>query len=356
MRFLVSFVFVLGGFWGPLATAECSLRYTYDTADRLGPAFFARAGYSRDNDDVLEGHFETAVLDFELVGFPDPKGQGTCLYLVSTSVLMQEAQSAAGWVNAWFARPAGTVSVLASGRVPKTAPLASAAPSKVLKEQIASYMQNGMPDTKMPAALVRGEDRGPSVSLRTETLLGRFGDGKHGGRVYFQKAGRLDAKGNGLFLTQDDSSYDLVRHVLEWRVELQSGMPVNIERPLLDPRTKSESGDFANQVKLLTPSWHGVAEVPIPSQPGKMEIKKHSVALLWRDVLVKSENRNPAYGKTDLYQLLSKTSSTEVMGKRFPHKSNRYFDPGAIKEPSPAKAPSQKAPAPQAPPRRGRRF
>ncbi len=348
MRFLFAFLVVGGGLSFPLSAGDCPLHYTYDATDRKAPTFFVRAGYSRDNDDFVEGHFETAVFDFELVGFPDASGQGTCLYLVSSAVLVQDAQNADSWVKAWFARPAGTVSALASGKTPKTAPERSAAPSVVVREDKAAYMRNGFPDSKMPTALVRAEDRRPSVSLRSETFLGRFPDGRHGGHVYFQKASALDSKGNGLFANQDDSNYEFVRQVLEWRVELKDGMPVNIHRPLVDARTRDESGDFANQVKLINPAWHGVAKVPLPNQPGKMETKKHSVALLWRDVLVKSENRDPVYDKTDLYALLSQAASSEVLGKRLPHKSNRIFDPGA--QAAKAQAPTQ------APSRRQRRF
>lgn len=354
MRFLLSLCAVCCSFGAPLFADDCPLNYTYDASDPRGPAFFVRAGYSRDNDDFIEGHFETAVFDFDLVGFPSASGKGTCLYLVSSAVLVQDAKNAGGWVKAWFARPAGTVSVLASGRTPKTAPAASAAPSVVLKETIAAYMSNGFPDSKMPSALVRPQDRLPSVSLRSETFLGRFEDGKHGGLVYFQKATGFDAKGNGSFSNRDDSNYDLVRQVLEWRVELKGGMPVNVTRPLVDSRTGRETGDFANQVKLLNPSWHGVTKVAIPSQPGKMETKKHSVALLWRDVLVKSENRNPVYDKTDLYALLGEANSLETLGARLPHKSERVFDPGAQVVSTPAKAPQQPAAPP--PQRFRRRF
>lgn len=239
---------------------ECEISHNYISGDPLAPTFILRSGYSRDNDDVAEGHYETAVFDLELVG--RTVGDKTCLYLVNTTTLSSEANNAAGWTNQFFIRKAGS----------SIEPIQnSAARFSVIQQDQASYLSN---QKYIPFEEPRPEGK---VALFHYTFLGAVPDGIYVGKIFYQ-APTGWRQGQPLFENRDDSKYE-VRHVLQWSVSLPSGLVTD-----------------ASKVRFVTPKWSG----------GE---KTHTVKLMWRDV-IQDETR------TDLYEALkANPPPDEVLGR-----------------------------------------
>jgi hypothetical protein len=303
-----------GLFVTSLATAApCALHSTLDARDPLAPDFVLRSGYSRDNDDAAEGHYETAIFDLELVGHKQADGSGVCVYFVSTSTLKEHQAKASSYAAAWYVRKAGihAVSGGAWKEIEAVSPYGVA--SKPQSRTVAGYM-----DGRMGAEFVRPGDKGPSVELRSELLLGKFTDGKYYGRVFFQGPTGRQRNGSPAFTNTDDSNYDIVRHVAEWRLELSGGALLNPDGMAAVKQYDGSVPIFRNQVRLATPAWNG-SPVVIRASPREVENKYHSVGLLWRDVvaLQKGEAGARSYLRYNLYaQLRSKLPAGVTLDER----------------------------------------
>lgn len=276
--------------------AECvtSLDY-YKASEKDAATFILRGGYSRDNDDPVEGHYETAVIDLELAGKRLPDGR-TCLHLVSTPILSTERHNAAGWAANFYLRPMA-VSHFFEGKWALFAPAKSGVGLWVV------------PFTTPPYALAgkAGKLDRPAVEttgIRSVAFLGAFTDGHYNGRAYLQTEGRG-------FTNVDDSDYNTVRHVIEWTVSLDKGLPVNVVKPLYaqaDP-TGPKYIRFQNEVRLVTPTWNG-------SILASGDRKFHAVSLMWKDVLtVMEKDREVKYGKYDLMPVIQDAIKADPLAR-----------------------------------------
>jgi len=304
---------------------ECSLHYGYDPNESNAPTFFIRAGYSRDNDDPSEGHFETAIFDLELVGHASADGSVVCLYALVTSHLRSENQNAESWARAWFTVGAGLWKL--SEQDLQWKPLLNnmgVAPSKVLHFPTTPYADPGQ--RKMRDEFIRLNEPGqPSIALRTETFLGKLTDGVYSGRLFFQTPTGRDGLGKPVFNNTDDNDYNVVRHVARWRIRLLDGKLSRVTENSPEINRSVAVAGFFNQIRLIQPSWDGTRM----TSEGQTEVKYHSVGLVWRDVVEKRESAEgqARYFRTDLYSILREQKAPQPVSEerleRLPEKSSR---------------------------------
>lgn len=250
---------------------RCDIRLDYKNPN--GPAaatLILRSGYSRDNDDSLQGNYETAVLDLELVGRKLPTGE-VCLFLVTTSTLSEEAESAQTWASQYFLRRASVYSLDPNTKewLVQSGLAERGDSSHVVQHVIPPYAEAG----KYQVADGRTNQR---VSVRSANYLGAFKSGRYSGQSFLQS-------GHTSFANQDASDYNVVRHIVEWSIELKDG-ELNIpDQSYVTTVAQKPVVRFTNQVRLLVPPWNGSV---VASSNGSKEVKYHHVSLMWLDAVV----------------------------------------------------------------------
>ena len=217
--------------------------------------------------------------------------------------MIEQARGAHNWAKQWFLRTAGAFSNKEEVWTEIESFGKKVAAAQVVHFTSAPYLHN----QKIAQASVRAKDGGEQFSLQHTVLLGAFDDGAYSGRLFFQKPTSQTTQGAS-FTNIDDSNYAVVRHVLEWQLELKDGLPSDIQKV----RDYEDGGRvvprFANQLRMAKPSW----------DKGVPGTKKHGVGLLWRDVLV---NNGKAFVRYDLLKTLQ-TADLAATGKTMSHEES----------------------------------
>jgi len=302
----------------PTLAAEppCEVSFTNDAADPNSPDFLVRAGYSRDNDDPREGSYETAVIDIELYGRKTQAGKA-CVYLSVRPLLSTEPENAGGWSQNFFVRNHSLHRLIDSEQKWASQNLPS------VFTRFSPIRTNQDPVTEFGKYAKTNQTR-YSTALDARIFLGELEDGVVAGRVYLQAPTGRDGTGQPQFTNHDDSVY-LVRHVIEWRLDLHESLPRNPVALTLTARNGRDIKVFGNSVSIVSPAWN---KTKVESSPrsGVWEMKEHRTLLMWKDVLDRKLNSSvPLYQKWDQLKALEAPESQpheEVLG-RLPAKSRR---------------------------------
>lgn len=282
----------------------------YNAKDPLSPDFVLRSGYSRGNDDIEEGLFETAVFDNELqIRRRGDRWNFRLKYVANMVSLLSHAREEA---SGYTARNLGVYTWKTDKweRISREETSAAAFNFSTPVWMEASYLF----DLKFREEAKR-EKANRIVVAERSIDLGTYEPGKYSGRVYLQSP--TQPRTSQPYAHSSPSDYR-VRHIIEWRVNITDRAIVSVKTPKILGDKKLH---FDNEIRLIRPDWHGT----VVSENGRLVRKEHIAPLMWKDIVYKdAQPEGPRYVRVNQLKIQSEhPENDEQIGRLPPDWSTR---------------------------------